>query len=374
MMRRLKLLNLAMAALLTPVGLGVAPIPIEAMAQQSQLPPCVGSDVAIWHDCQGSARYPDGVYVGEFRNGLQNGRGTFTSSNKVKYFGEYVGEFKNGLQNGRGTFTTPKGNIFVGEFKNAKYNGPVSGTKTEPSGTRYVGEFNDWHFNGQGVLTFADGRKLVGEFKDNQITSGGTQSFPDGRKYVGEFKNNNAYGQGTLIFPDRSKYVGEFKDGERDGKGILYAANGSIISSGIWADDEYVGTVASQELVAMEREGGVYVVPVRFNGAITLNAIIDSGAADVSIPSDVISTLVRTKTISEQEFLGVQTYVLADGSKVPSPRFRIRSLKVGNKTIENVTASIASGKADILLGQSFLSRFKYWSIDNERHVLTLRLP
>ena len=111
---------------------------------------------------------------------------------------------------------------------------------------------------------------------------------------------------------------------------------------------------------------------MRFNGAITLNAIIDSGAADVSVPADIVSTLIRTKTVSEEDFLGVQTYVLADGTEVPSPRFRIRSLKVGNKTLENVTAHIASGNADILLGQSFLSRFKSWSVDNDRHVLILR--
>jgi hypothetical protein len=35
-------------------------------------------------------------------------------------------------------------------------------------------------------------------------------------------------------------------------------------------------------------------------------------------------------------FLGKQTYVLADGSTVPSQQFRIHSLKVGNKTVENV--------------------------------------
>jgi predicted aspartyl protease len=121
----------------------------------------------------------------------------------------------------------------------------------------------------------------------------------------------------------------------------------------------------------MEIEGGVFV-PVRFNGAITLNAIIDSGLTDVSVPADIVSTLIRTKTLSEQDFLGVQTYVLADGTKVPTARFRIRSLKVGNKTLENVTASIASGNADILLGQSFLGRFKSWSVDNNRHVLNLR--
>jgi predicted aspartyl protease len=129
---------------------------------------------------------------------------------------------------------------------------------------------------------------------------------------------------------------------------------------------------AGEESVPMEKEGGVYVVPVRLNGAITLDAIIDSGASDVSIPADVVSTLMRTKTISDEDFLGEQTYVLADGSKVPSPRFRIRTLKVGNKTIENVAASVGSVNATILLGQSFLERFKSWSIDNDRHVLILK--
>jgi clan AA aspartic protease (TIGR02281 family) len=130
--------------------------------------------------------------------------------------------------------------------------------------------------------------------------------------------------------------------------------------------------IAGQELVAMEQEGGVYVVPVRLNGALTLNAVVDSGASDVSIPADVVLTLMRTKTISDEDFLGEKTYALADGSQAPSSRFRIRSLKVGNSTIENVNAIIAPANAVLLLGQSFLGKFKSWSIDNDRHVLMLR--
>jgi predicted aspartyl protease len=124
--------------------------------------------------------------------------------------------------------------------------------------------------------------------------------------------------------------------------------------------------------IRMERKGGVYVVPVRFNDTITLDAIVDSGASDMSIPADIVSTLVRTRTITDEDFLGEQTYVLADGSKVPSQRFRIRSLKVGNKTVDNVVASIGSVNGEILLGQSFLNRFKSWSVDNEQHTLVLR--
>jgi predicted aspartyl protease len=116
-------------------------------------------------------------------------------------------------------------------------------------------------------------------------------------------------------------------------------------------------------------EGGTYVVPVLVNGAITLDFVVDSGAADVSIPADVVMTLMRTGTLKEADFLGEKTYVLADGSKVPSQTFRIRSLKVGNKVLENVNGSIASVQGGLLLGQSFLGRFKSWSIDNAKHAL-----
>ena len=131
-------------------------------------------------------------------------------------------------------------------------------------------------------------------------------------------------------------------------------------------------TLADPASIRMEQEGGVYVIPVRFNDMITLNAIVDSGAGDMSIPADIVSTLMRTKTITDQDFLGQQTYVLADGSRVPSQQFRIRSLKVGNITIENVVASIGSVNGEILLGQSFLNKFKSWSVDNEQHTLTLK--
>ncbi len=82
-------------------------------------------------------------------------------------------------------------------------------------------------------------------------------------------------------------------------------------------------------------------------------------------------TLMRTGTLKKTDFLGEKTYVLADGSKVPSQTFRIRSLKVGNKVIEDVNGSVASVKGGLLLGQSFLSRFKSWSIDNTKHAFLL---
>jgi uncharacterized protein YraI len=118
-------------------------------------------------------------------------------------------------------------------------------------------------------------------------------------------------------------------------------------------------------------DGGTFKVPVTINGKLTLDFIVDSGAADVSIPADVVMTLWRTGSIAEDDFLDSQTYRMADGSTVPSRRFRIRSLKVGDRVLENVTGSIAPVAGSLLLGQSFLTRFKSWSIDNQRQALVL---
>jgi predicted aspartyl protease len=123
--------------------------------------------------------------------------------------------------------------------------------------------------------------------------------------------------------------------------------------------------------ITLRTDGGVLMVPVQINGALTLDFIIDSGAADVAVPADVVSTLMRTGTLKRTDFVGERTYILADGSEVPSQVFTIRSLKVGSYIIENVQGSIASAKATPLLGQSFLRHFRSWAIDNARNVLVL---
>jgi clan AA aspartic protease (TIGR02281 family) len=127
----------------------------------------------------------------------------------------------------------------------------------------------------------------------------------------------------------------------------------------------------SDSSVQMKKEGGTYKVPVLINNVITLDFTVDSGASDVSIPEDVVSTLIRAGTIKSTDFIDEQTYTLADGSKLKSHTFRIRSLKVGDRVLENVTGSVAPAKGSLLLGQSFLGRFKSWSIDNGKHVLVL---
>ena len=133
----------------------------------------------------------------------------------------------------------------------------------------------------------------------------------------------------------------------------------------------FIGIPVGATEVALQKDGGVYTLPVKINRVITLDFILDSGASEVSIPADVVLTLLRAKTISENDFLSGKSYTLADGSVVRSERFLIRELDVGGERIANVPAMVAPVSGTLLLGQSFLQRIDSWMLDNRRNVLIM---
>jgi clan AA aspartic protease (TIGR02281 family) len=145
-----------------------------------------------------------------------------------------------------------------------------------------------------------------------------------------------------------------------------------------WVKAEYIApangsSVATQpgEVALVDDGGGTFRVPVQIDDGLTVNFTVDSGASDVSIPADVASVMFRQGVITQADFIGDKTFELADGSTLPSKEFRIKTLKVGDLVLQEVTASLAPAQSEPLLGQSFLSRVASWSLDNNRHVLLL---
>jgi aspartyl protease family protein len=130
-------------------------------------------------------------------------------------------------------------------------------------------------------------------------------------------------------------------------------------------------TAPAKAEVTLRAAGGGLFVPVMINDAVRLDFVLDSGASMVSIPADVAMTLMRTGTITRADFLGNQTFQLADGSTVPSTILRIRSLKVGDLELHDVEASVSDVKGPLLLGETFLTRLSSWTVDNQRHVLAM---
>ena len=130
----------------------------------------------------------------------------------------------------------------------------------------------------------------------------------------------------------------------------------------------------SSAAIPMKKDGGVYVVPVSLNGVVTVDCIVDSGASDVNIPAGVLRKLVRAGAVRPSDMVGVEDYTLADGSAERGRTFRIRSLRVGSIVVTDVLASVGGDDSSALLGQSFLERFRSWSLDNMRHALVLSGP
>jgi len=125
------------------------------------------------------------------------------------------------------------------------------------------------------------------------------------------------------------------------------------------------------QIVSLEPHDGAFVIPVVLNDIMTVKFIVDSGSADVSIPEDVASSLMKSGTMTGADLIGNKTYMLADGSLVPSKIYRLASLRIGEMVMPNVTVRVAAARSSLLLGQSFLSRLKSWSMDNARQVMII---
>jgi len=127
--------------------------------------------------------------------------------------------------------------------------------------------------------------------------------------------------------------------------------------------------------VKLIKKGGVYEAPVTLNNVLSIYFIIDSGATDISISPDVALTLIRTKTIKKKDWLSGAIYRFADGSTAKSQRFKLKSVKIGDVELKNVTCSISNSlDAPMLLGQSALQKLTRYSIDYKKKILTFNIP
>jgi clan AA aspartic protease (TIGR02281 family) len=131
------------------------------------------------------------------------------------------------------------------------------------------------------------------------------------------------------------------------------------------------GSSPLETRIPLLKMSGGLIAAVVINNALKVNFVVDSGASDVSIPADVFSSLVRAKTVTQSDITGNRDYKNADGEVFQSKTFIIRSLKIGNIEAPRVQAKVSASNAPPLLGQSFLKRFKSWSIDNSTQELIL---
>lgn len=127
----------------------------------------------------------------------------------------------------------------------------------------------------------------------------------------------------------------------------------------------------SQTAIKMENRDGVYYVPCSVNG-LNLQFIFDTGAGDVSISLSEALFMLKNGYMQSDDLISTQKYQIANGDIAEGTKINIRELKIGDRTLYNVEASIVhSLTAPLLLGESAIKRFGTVTIDYTQNLLYL---
>jgi len=154
------------------------------------------------------------IYVGEFANGVKQGKGNLSSKDN-KY--NYEGDWLNDKFEGFGTLFNQE-EKYNGKFKEGKYHG--EGNLYKKNGEQYIGEFNNGIFV-KGKIKFNNGDSYEGNIINNLMEGKALYKYKNGDIFKGTFiKGEKKFG--SLTFNEgKNKYEGYFENDKFSGEGIL---------------------------------------------------------------------------------------------------------------------------------------------------------
>ena len=127
--------------------------------------------------------------------------------------------------------------------------------------------------------------------------------------------------------------------------------------------------VGGHTKVNMRKEGGVYLVPIIVNG-LNLDFIFDTGASSISLSSAEAMVMLRQGQITQDDVVGQQQFQDATGGVSVGTIVLLRTVQIGDITLENVEASIVDNiQAPLLLGQTALAKFGKVTIDYNHNTI-----
>ena len=120
----------------------------------------------------------------------------------------------------------------------------------------------------------------------------------------------------------------------------------------------------------MREEDGVYFVPIEING-VEMEFVFDTGASIISMSDAEALFLWKQGKLKEEDFRGTQEFIDANGDISEGTRVILKEVKIGNKIIYNIEASIVHNlQAPLLFGQSAMNKFGKITIDYEENEIT----
>eukprot|EP00581_Thalassiosira_minuscula_P013119 CAMPEP_0183729268 /NCGR_PEP_ID=MMETSP0737-20130205/29989_1 /TAXON_ID=385413 /ORGANISM="Thalassiosira miniscula, Strain CCMP1093" /LENGTH=798 /DNA_ID=CAMNT_0025961415 /DNA_START=56 /DNA_END=2452 /DNA_ORIENTATION=+ len=160
------------------------------------------------------------TYTGEYNMmGKRHGDGELKWANGDKY----VGKFKDGYIEGRGTISFHDGTEYAGQWKTNRFHG--EGTRRFNNGNVYTGNYVAGKRQGQGRCYFANGDMYVGDWKEDTIHGFGRYYYNNGHSFEGMFRNGKRNGRGKYQLTDGRVEIYRYVNDSRVGDGVRWSAN-----------------------------------------------------------------------------------------------------------------------------------------------------
>lgn len=110
-------------------------------------------------------------------------------------------------------------------------------------------------------------------------------------------------------------------------------------------------------------KGGSMMVPVVING-ITVSIMLDPNDRGFMFSLPEAQKLLQAGTITKDDFAGDATRILAEGTIADKAVFRIRELRIGPRTVNNIEASVSHRLTEgIIMGESTINMLGRFKID-----------
>jgi aspartyl protease family protein len=120
-------------------------------------------------------------------------------------------------------------------------------------------------------------------------------------------------------------------------------------------------------VVKMVEKNGVRYVPVKINGQ-ELDFMFDTGASSICISTLEALVLIKNGTLTKDDIIGNEQFLDASGNVSDGTKINLTSVQIGDSIIHNIEATIIENpRAECLLGQTVLSHFGKYTIDNENN-------
>jgi aspartyl protease family protein len=207
-------------------------------------------------------------------------------------------------------------------------------------------------------------------------SSNGT--FVNDRKIGGEslLMTGDSVRIGNTILPWQSYFAKKGKSVTKTNPVLVWTVGVvvalALISAGTYfivkkGNDKSQTEEPPKTVIKMHCEHGNCYVPVKINGQ-ELKFVFDTGASSILISSLEATLLVKNGTLKRTDVIDEEIYGTASGDIAVGVKIMLKTVQIGDRELKDIEATVVeNSNASCLLGQTVLSRFGKYTIDNQNN-------